>query len=272
MESDYDDEDDNEDNNGDIELSDFEYEEEDYSIEDVINDLESDDEENLFNQDNSDENTMVSDVFKDDSNGELKIENLSIDLDIWLRECIDEGFIGHFLSYKNFKMGKDLSSINAIISNFNENKESSIDMIISNFKLEEILEYRYKHYFNDNDFKNALMKLFLPVGVIALVEIAKKHSTRISLTKDGLIKNFLEAFSPYELINIFNDEGLNIIYYLDIPVLEQIYLLNDSHLYNISREKCPKANNSKIGLMSCIIKQYDKTFLLSHNKLEGVNK
>ena len=264
----YDDEEDYED----IELSDFEDEEEDYSIEDVINDLESDDEEDIIKEDISDESTMIFDVFKEDSSDELKIKNLSINLDVWLRECIDKGFTGHFLNYKNFKMGEDLSSINAIISNFNENKESSIDMIISNFKLEEILEYRYKHYFNDNDFKNALMKLFLPVGVITLVDIAKKHSARISLTKDGLIKNFLEAFSPYELINILNDEGLNIIYYLDIPVLEQIYLLNDSQLENISRKKCPKGNNSKIGVMSCIIKQYDKTFLLSNNKLEGVNK
>ena len=192
-------------------------------------------------------------------------------MELWLSECVDKGFIGHFLSYKNFKFDKDSSSIISI-SNFNEDKESSIDAIVSNFNLEEVLEYRYKYFFNENDFKKSLMKLFLPLGVITLVDIAKKHSTSISLTKDGLIKNFLQTFSPYELINILNDEGLDIIHYLDIPILEQIYLLNNSQLDNISGKKCPNENSSKIDIMSCIIKHYDKTFLLSHNKLEGVNK
>ena len=272
----------------DIVLSDVKNEEEDYTIEDLINDLESEeDEEKLepvladhleseededtVDQEGSGETAVIYDVFEDDSSNDLKIKNLSISLEIWLRECVDKGFTGHFLSYKNFKMGKDLSSINAIISNFNENEESSINEIISNFELEEILEYRYKHYFNGNDFKNALMKLFLPIGVITLVDIAKKHNTSISLTKDGLIKNFLQTYSPYELINILNDEGLDIINYLNVPVLEQIYLLNCSQLENISRGKCPNENSSKIDIMACLIKHYDKKFLLSHNKLEGVN-
>lgn len=264
---------------GDIELSDFEDEEEDYTLEDLITDLESDDEEiaepildnDEEDQEGSDESTVIVDAFEDDLIDELKNKNLSIKLDIWLRECVDKGFAGHFLSYKNFKIGKDLSSINEIISNFNENRESSIEAIISNFDLEEILEYRYNHYLNDNEFKNALMKLFLPLGVITLVDIAKKHNTSISLTKDGLIKNFLETISPYQIIKIFNDEGLDIINYLDIPVLEQIYIFNDSQLENISGNKCPGEDSSKIDLMACVIKQYDKKFLVSHNKLEGVN-
>ena len=54
--------------------------------------------------------------------------------------------------------------------------------------------------------------------------------------------------------------------------LEQIYLLNCSQLENISRGKCPNENSSKIDIMACLIKHYDKKFLLSHNKLEGVIK
>lgn len=276
---------------GDIELSDFDDEEDDYSIEDLINDLESDDEEpdlvddaessddyedkepvlvdDEENQEESEESTVIVDVLEDDSINELKIKNLSISLDLWLSECVDKGFAGHFLSYKNFKVDENLTSMEAI-SNLNKNKEYSIDAIVSNYNLEEILEYKYKHFLNEKDFKSALMKLLLPIGVITLVDIAKKHNISISLTKDGLIKNFLEVFSPYELIKILNDEGLGVIHSLDIPVLEQIYLLNESQLEKISRNKCPNGNSSKIDLMSCIIKHYDESFLLSHNKLEGV--
>ena len=220
-------------------------------------------------EEESEESTVIVDVFEDDSINELKIKNLSISLDLWLSECVDKGFAGHFLSYKNFKVDENLTSMEAI-SNLNKNKEYSIDAIVSNYNLEEILEYKYKHFFNEKDFKTSLMKLFLPIGVITLVDIAKKHNTSISLTKDGLIKNFLEIFSPYELIKLLNDEGLDIIHYLDIPILEQIYLLNDSQLENISRKKCPNENGSKIDIMSCMIKHYDEAFLLSHNKLEGV--
>lgn len=211
-----------------------------------------DDEED---QDRPDESIEIVDVFEDVAENELKIKNLSISLDLWLMECVDERFAGHFLNYKNFKVEKDLNSIDAIVSNFN---------------LEEIIEYKYKYYFNEKDFKKTLKKLFLPIGVITLVGIAKKNSVRISLTKDGLIRNFLEIFSSYELIKILNDEGLEIINYLDIPVLEKIYLLNDSQLENISRKKCLDGNNSKIDPISCIIKHYEDSFLLSHDKLEGV--
>ena len=160
-----------------------------------------------------------------------------------------------FLKYKSFSIG---------------NLESPISTIISNFELEDILDYKYK--INESDFKDVLMRFFLPMGVINLVDIAKKYSTSISLTKDGLIKNFLDTYTPYELIKIFDKEGLDIVPYLDIPILEQIYLLNDSKLEEISKKLCPYEDSAKIGMISCIVKYYDEGFLLSHNKLEGVIK
>lgn len=184
---------------------------------------------------------------------ELEIKNKNIKLDFWLNKCVNSEFISMFLKYKTFSI---------------ENFESPISAIISNFELEEILEYKYK--FNEDDFKKVLMKFFLPMGVISLVDIAKKYNAPISLTKDGLIKNFLEIYTPYELIKIFDKEGFDIVPYLDIPILEQIYLLNDSKLEEISKKLCPDEDSAKIGMISCVVKYYDEQFLLSFNKLERV--
>ena len=235
-----------------------------YEAEDFINFLESEEDSNLepsLDDENLDYSHDEDSDESDEDEGikfsinELEIKNKNIKLDLWLNRCVDSEFIHMFLKYKSFSIG---------------NLESPISTIISNFELEDILDYKYK--INESDFKDVLMRFFLPMGVINLVDIAKKYSTSISLTKDGLIKNFLDTYTPYELIKIFDKEGLDIVPYLDIPILEQIYLLNDSKLEEISKKLCPYEDSAKIGMISCIVKYYDEGFLLSHNKLEGVIK
>ena len=198
------------------------------------------------------DNNVVFDVFQDDSEDDLEIKNKSIKLDLWLKECVEEEALNQFLKYKIFSPESD---------------ESQISAIISNFELEEILEFKYKFYVED--FKNILMRFFLPMGVMSLVKIAEKYSASISLTKDGLIKNFLDTFSPYELILIFNEEGLNINDYLHISVLEQIYLLSDSKLKEISYKLFSKGDDSRHGMISFIVNYYDNKYLISHEIFRG---
>ena len=89
------------------------------------------------------------------------------------------------------------------------------------------------------------------------------------MTKDCLIKKKKKKYSVYELIFIFSEEGLNITDYLNISVLEQIYLLTDSKLKEISCKLSSKEYDSKHEMISSIVNYYDDDYLISHEIFRG---
>ena len=221
-----------------------------YEAEDFVSYLESDDELELepISDDDSD---LSSDEIVDEENI-LKTINKSIKLDLWLKECTDQRYIDSFLKYKSITLEID---------------ESPVSKIISSIELEELIKFKYRSFLNE--FTESLKTLFLPLGIMQIVEIARKYDVKILLTKDGLIKNFLKKYSVYELIFIFSEEGLNITDYLNISVLEQIYLLTDSKLKEISRELSSKEHDSKHEMISSIVNYYDDDYLISHEIFRG---
>ena len=269
----------------DIDLSDFD-EEDDYTLEDLMKELESEEEEEDVGDTDSDnlevnnkydakdfvsflesendglEPISVEDDLESEDNSSLmdeeneetslKIQNESIKLDLWLEKCVDQKFIDSFLKYKSITI--DIGS-------------SPLSEIMSTFELEDLLKFKYKS--NLKEFKNSLKELFLPLGVMQIVDIATKHHVSVSLTKDGLITNFLKKFSMYELVVIFNEEGLKINDYLNISVLEQIYLSTDSKLEKISKSLLSKDANSKYEMISSIVNQYSDKYLISKDIFKG---
>lgn len=221
-----------------------------YEAEDFVSYLESDDELELepISDDDSD---LSSDEIVDEENI-LKTINKSIKLDLWLKECTDQRYIDSFLKYKSITLEID---------------ESPVSKIISSFELEELIKFKYRSFLNE--FTESLKTLFLPLGIMQIVEIARKYDVKILLTKDGLIKNFLKKYSVYELIFIFSEEGLNITDYLNISVLEQIYLLTESKLKEISCELSSKEHDSKHEMISSIVNYYDDDYLISHEIFRG---
>lgn len=186
-----------------------------------------------------------------ESDNELAVLNQSIKLDLWLNDCVDKKFAENFLKYNSFEFRDD---------------ESLTHQIISNFKLEEIMTLRYAS--RNFDIIPKLKALFLPLGVISIVDVAKKYGVKISLTKEGLIDNFLRKFSPYELIILLNNEGFDIFSYLDISALEQLYLLDNEDLDDLSKGKCFSLDDSKYKMLSCVLKHYKDGFLVSHNRYD----
>lgn len=191
------------------------------------------------------------DVLDNDVNS-LKIKNESIKLDLWLEKCVNQKYIDSFLKYNSIKI---------------EIGNSPLDYIVSNFELEDLLKFKYKS--NLNEFVNSLKVLFLPLGIMQLIDIAKKYDVSISFTKDGLISNFLKKFTMYELVLIFNEEGLKINDYLNISVLEQIYLSSLSKLGEISKKSLPDDSNLKYDMISSIVNQYDQEYLISDEIFKG---
>ena len=226
-----------------------------YDAEDFVSFLESDDESDLepiSGEDDSESDDEISLMDEEDEETSLKIQNESIKLDLWLKECVGQNFIDSFLKYKSITVG---------IGN------SPLSEIISTFELEDLLKFKYKS--NLKEFTNSLKELFLPLGVMQIVDIATKHHVSVSLTKDGLITNFLKKFSMYELVVIFNEEGLKINDYLNISVLEQIYLSTDSKLEKISKSLLSKDANSKYEMISSIVNQYSDKYLISKDIFKG---
>ena len=232
-------------------MSDIEDEADDYTIDDLINELESADEAELdpISGDDSDISSEEIPVVEENS---LAIKNKSIKLDIWLKDCVNQKYIDSFLKYNSIECDID---------------ETPISKIISGFELEDLIKYKYRS--NLDEFTNSLKMLFLPLGIMQIVGIARKYDVSVLLTKDGLIKNFLKKFSVYELIIIFNDEGLNINDYLNISVLEQIYLSSDSKLKEISDKLFSKEYDSKHDMISAIVSHYDDEYLISHEIFRG---
>lgn len=221
-----------------------------YEAEDFVSYLESDDELELDSI-SDDDSDLSSDEIVDEENI-LKTINKSIKLDLWLKECTDQRYIDSFLKYKSITLEID---------------ESPVSKIISSIELEELIKFKYRSFLNE--FTESLKTLFLPLGIMQIVEIARKYDVKILLTKDGLIKNFLKKYSVYELIFIFSEEGLNITDYLNISVLEQIYLLTDSKLKEISCKLSSKEYDSKHEMISSIVNYYDDDYLISHEIFRG---
>ena len=73
----------------------------------------------------------------------------------------------------------------------------------------------------------------------------------------------------YELVLIFNEEGLKINDYLNISVLEQIYLSSLSKLGEISKKSLPDDSNLKYDMISSIVNQYDQEYLISDEIFKG---
>lgn len=255
----------------DMGISDFE-DEDDYTLEDLMKDLESNEYEILGDEDSSnliESNKYDIEDFEDDfekdidvldeessifveEESNLKSQNESIKLDLWLRECVDQRYMDSFLKYNSIKI---------------EGGKSPLSEIISRFELEEFIKFKYRS--NLKEFKKSLKELFFPLGIMQIVDIASKHDVSISLTKDGLINNFLNKYTIYEIIVIFNEEGLNINDYLNISVLEQIYLLSDSNLEKISKGLLPYDKNSKYEMISSIVNQYSDDYLISDEIFKG---
>ncbi len=181
----------------------------------------------------------------------LTSQNNSIKLDLFLRYCVNQDFSYNFLKYK--------------ITDAEGDKETLIDNIISNFDLKSIMNFKYDYI--SSELEDILVSFFKTLVVLDLVQIAEKYDVKISLIKENLKNNFMEKFTPYELMIVLNNEGLNIREYLKISVLEQIYLLSDSQLEKNITE-CPNIEKSRYEMISCIVGQYEDGFLISNNKLD----
>ena len=181
----------------------------------------------------------------------LKSQNLSIKLDLFLKYCLDDDFLNNFLRYR--------------VADANGDTNTLINRIISSFDLKSIINYKYKY--TTSDFENILDSFFKPLKVVEVVEIAEKYDVKVSLTKESLKNNFMEKYSPYDLILILSNEGFNISDYLKISVLEQIYLLSDEKLIE-EIDKCPNIEKSRYEMISCIVQHYSEGFLISNNNFE----
>ena len=232
-----------------------------YGTEDFVSYLESDNEfelrpisvEDDLDSDDEDDDTSVDESsLNSEEESSLKIQNESIKLDLWLKECVDQKYLDSFLKYYSIKVDID---------------NSPLSEIISTYELEDFIKFKYKSKLKE--FTKSLKNLFLPLGVMQIVDMATKHDVSISLTKDGLINNFLKKYTVYEIIVILNDEGLNINDYLNISVLEQIYLLSDSKLEKISKSLLPNGPNSKYEMISSIVNQYSDDYLISDAIFKG---
>ena len=131
-----------------------------YEAEDFVSYLESDDELELepISEDDSD---LSSDEIVDEENI-LKTINKSIKLDLWLKECTDQRYIDSFLKYKSITLEID---------------ESPVSKIISSIELEELIKFKYRSFLNE--FTESLKTLFLPLGIMQIVEIARKYDVKI---------------------------------------------------------------------------------------------
>lgn len=166
---------------------------------------------------------------------------------------MNENFSYGFLRYKNISV--DLHT----------DKDTLIDKIISDFDLKAIMDFKYKY--NNSNMENIFDSFIKPLKVVDVVEIAEKYDVKVSLSKENLKNNFMEKFSPYDLILILSNEGLNIWNHSPISVLEQIYLLTDSILEK-NIDKCPNIKKSRYEMISCIVNHYSDGFLISNNQLD----
>ena len=192
-------------------------------------------EDRAYEEDLSIGNIAIDDV-NDES--ELEIKNKSIKLDVWLRNCFDDNFLENFLRYKSFKDFTD--------------KEDQIGKIISNFELEEILLYKYKK--NSESFFKSLNEILIGCSVLDLVNIAKNYDVEIALNKKDLLLNFLDKYSPYELLSILEENNIDYQKVWKISVLEQAYVSSDSKLDELSKTICPNVEDSRYFKISCVFR------------------
>lgn len=218
--------------------------------EDIVKDIDGDEQGSV---ENIEEDSLYSedDINEDSNEDEIKSQNNSIKLDLFLKYCVDNQFSYNFLRYKTVDADGD--------------KETLISRILSNFDLRDIINYKYKYA------SSSLEKIFdsfvKPLKVVDLVEIAERYEVKVSLSKGALKNNFFEKFDYYDLILILSNEGLDISDYSKISVLEQIYLLRDEKLMKES-EKCPNIEKSRNEMISCVVKNFSEGFLISNNKFE----
>ena len=205
-------------------------------------------EDRAYEEDLSIGNIAIDDV-NDES--ELEIKNKSIKLDVWLRNCFDDNFLENFLRYKSFKDFTD--------------KEDQIGKIISNFELEEILLYKYKK--NSESFFKSLNEILIGCSVLDLVNIAKNYDVEIALNKKDLLLNFLDKYSPYELLSILEENNIDYQKVWKISVLEQAYVSSDSKLDELSKTICPNVEDSRYFKISCVLNNFEEGFLISNNSL-----
>ncbi len=232
--------------------------EDDLEVLDGISELDADVEYGL---DVLDESSELDSGVEDDSdvldeNSELKFKNILIKLDVWLEFHVKNQFIESFLKYKSLKPALS--------------KDKNIDQIISNFELEEVLDYKY--HLDLQVIEDALHEILKPASVLDIVNIAKKYDVEIKLTKNELIRNFLNKYKPYEVLSIFNDENIRFIKNYKIPVLEQIYILSDTRLDELSKSLCPTVEEDRYSKITCITSKYAQGYLISNNEFKGVRR
>ena len=182
---------------------------------------------------------------------ELAKYNKSIKLDLWLEECVEENFALYFLKYYSSDLLHGGSLTHKIISNYN---------------LENLLEFKYT--LPHIDIRTTLKDFFKEMSVIEIINLAKKYDVEVSAMRENLLNNFLKEYSPYNLLILLKKEGYNILEYLDISALEQIYLLDANELEELSKGECSSLDNSKDKLLSCVLKHYEDGFLVSHNRYD----
>ena len=217
------------------------------SIDDIVSEVE---EETILDDDLPINNDFIYEDKNDES--ELEIKNKSIKLDVWLRNCFDDSFLENFLRYKSFKDFTD--------------KEDQISKIISNFELEDILLYKYKKNFES--FFDSLNEILIGCSVLDLVNIAKDYDVEIALSKKNLLLNFLDKYSPYELLAILEENDIDYQKVLRISVLEQVYVSSDYKLDELSKVICPNVEDSRYSKISCILNNFEEGFLISNNNLD----
>ena len=211
-------------------------------------------EEEITTSEENEDEPVIDDTIDDDSSSlGLKSQNNSIKLDLFLNQCANKNFSYGFLRYKNVSV------------DFSTDKDTLIEKIISNFDLKSIMDFKYKY--NTSNIESIFNSFIKPLKVVDLVEIAEKYDVKVSLSKENLKNNFMEKFSPYDLILIMSNEGLNIWEHSPISVLEQIYLLSDSILEK-NIDKCPNIEKSRYEMIYCIVNHYSEGFLISTNQLD----
>lgn len=215
--------------------------------------VKSTDENEQGTIENIEEDSLDSedDINENSSEVNLKSQNNSIKLDLFLKYCVDEEFSYNFLRFK--------------IVDADGDKDTLVNRIISNFNLRDIINYKYKY--RSSKLEEIFDSFVKPLKVVDLVSIAEKYDVKVSLSKSALKNNFFEKFDSYDLILVLNNEGLDIYHYAKISVLEQIYLLNDKKLIK-EAGKCPNINHSRHEMISCLVKNFSEGFLISNNKFE----
>lgn len=218
--------------------------------EDIVKDIDKEEQGSVENID-GDSLDSENDINDDSTEDEIKSQNNSIKLDLFLKYCVDNHFLYNFLRYKTVDADGD--------------KDTLISRILSSFDLRDIINYKYKY--TSSRLENIFDSFIKPLKVVDLVEIAERYDVKVSLSKGALKNNFFEKFDYYDLILILSNEGLDISDYSKISVLEQIYLLRDEKLMKES-EKCPNIEKSRNEMISCVVKNFSEGFLISNNKFE----